>query len=745
MPLPSLAIIPPFLAVLAIFVLGIAVYYNNPKSATNRTMLVFSLVFIFWNISNFLVSQPLPQSSAIWMLRLLVFSAVWLVFYLFQFFYVFPRDRVVFPKWFRLGLFPAALLTSILTLTPLVFARVTLYSAEGKIQTAANGPGIAVFGLMVVGLIAGSIYLLLKHLLGAEGIRRAQLQYILLGTVMTFCLFIVFNFILPAFFGNPEFLSFGAIFALPFIGLTAYAIVKHRFLDIRLVVARAVSYTFLIGVFAVFYAVPFAFLSSLLVRSEMAYRTVAISTLLALIMIFSFQSIRRFLEKASDKILYKEHYDVNEVLYRLALIMASTLRLEELTRKFLINLLREVKITRGAFILVDENRIFRIVDEGFRTALEIDQQEIALMLGWTKTLIFEEIPQGTESDLLRKLGFNLVTPLTAEGKYIGILALGEKQSGELYSSEDVKVVEILAPEAAVAIQNAKAYEEIERFNITLKEEVNKATADLKVANTRLKELDKLKDDFVSITSHELRTPMTAIKSYLWMALKRPDIELSEKMTKYIYRSYISTERLINLVNDMLNVSRIEAGRIEIKPVVFDIQALAGDTASEVTAKAAERKVIVNVASSHVPQVFADQDKVHEVLLNLVGNSLKFTPEGGKIDISFFTDGKVVETSVKDSGVGISPDDLSRLFKKFERLDNSYIAAATSGGTGLGLYISKSLVELMGGKIWARSEGVSKGATFTFSLPVATREVLAQAEKFTKKPVGEAKGLEPVAI
>lgn len=274
----------------------------------------------------------------------------------------------------------------------------------------------------------------------------------------------------------------------------------------------------------------------------------------------------------------------------------------------------------------------------------------------------------------------------------------------------------------------------------------KVTREVYEVNAKLHQLDKLKDDFVSIASHELRTPMTAIRSYAWMALHRSDIPLSPKLQKYLTRTLISTERLINLVNDMLNVSRIESGRIEVNPKPFDIQTLVDDVLVEVGPKAGEKTLHLSALKGVIPQVFADPDKVHQVLLNLVGNAMKFTPVQGSITISFFSDGKTVEVLVKDSGVGISKDDLARLFKKFGRLDNSYTAAATSGGTGLGLFISKSLVELMKGSIWATSEGEGKGATFIFSLPAATPEVLTQAADYTRKvEEGEAKPLEPVAI
>lgn len=264
-------------------------------------------------------------------------------------------------------------------------------------------------------------------------------------------------------------------------------------------------------------------------------------------------------------------------------------------------------------------------------------------------------------------------------------------------------------------------------------------------NSKLHNLDHLKDDFVSVASHELRTPMTAIRSYVWMALHKPDVPLTEKLKKYLYRTLVSTERLINLVNDMLNVSRIEAGKIEIDPKPFDIVVLVKEVMEEVKVKADEKLIKLQVLEQKLPSVFADPDKVHQILLNLVGNALKFTPPDGVISVGFFTDGNMIEISVKDTGAGISKEDLAKLFHKFSRLDNSYVAMGVSGGTGLGLYISKSLVDLMRGRIWASSEGLNKGTTFAFSLPIATKELISEPEKFHIKPQGEIKTLEPVTI
>lgn len=265
-----------------------------------------------------------------------------------------------------------------------------------------------------------------------------------------------------------------------------------------------------------------------------------------------------------------------------------------------------------------------------------------------------------------------------------------------------------------------ALDEANAKYLLLNKNFNEITNKLEEANKKLKEVDHLKDDFVSITSHELRTPMTAIRSYAWMVLNKSDIPLSEKVKKYLIRILLSAERLINLINDMLNISRIEGGKIEINPESLDIIKLVQDIADEAYySKGVEKNIWISVLEQALPQVLADPEKLREVMLNIVGNAVKFTPEGGNITISFFTDGKFVETSVKDTGPGIAKDDIGRLFKKFGRLDNTYTALATSGGTGLGLYISKSLIELMHGAIWATSEGLGKGTTFIISLPVAT--------------------------
>lgn len=294
---------------------------------------------------------------------------------------------------------------------------------------------------------------------------------------------------------------------------------------------------------------------------------------------------------------------------------------------------------------------------------------------------------------------SLIYPFIVRDQVIGamIICLSESETELFRYQQDL--IERLAGVIGIALDNAVLYQE------------------LQLANEALQQLDKLKDEFVSLASHELRTPMTAIKSYLWMALAGKGGALPEKLQFYLDRAYKSTDRLIKLVNDMLNVSRIESGRIvlAIKPVKLDT--LISDTITEILPQAQELGVnVLFTPQSTLPDVAADSDKIKEVIINLVGNSLKFTPRGGSVTVSREQANGMALVKVKDTGNGISKVDMDKLFQKFSMVGTNYLQKQNSQGTGLGLYISKSLIELHGGKISVESEGEGRGTTFSFTLP-----------------------------
>ncbi|KKU92229.1 MAG: hypothetical protein UY21_C0003G0005 [Microgenomates group bacterium GW2011_GWA1_48_10] len=320
---------------------------------------------------------------------------------------------------------------------------------------------------------------------------------------------------------------------------------------------------------------------------------------------------------------------------------------------------------------------------------------------------------------------SMIYPVIVKEKSIGVLIFSMIKEEKDVSEVEKELINGFTDIVGLAVQNSRLYSALED-----------TTVQLSRANDRLHELDTLKSEFVSVASHELRTPMTAIKSYLWMALAGKGGNINDKQKYYLERAYISTDRLIKLVNDLLNVSRIESGKLSMEPAKLSVEQFVDEVISEVKPRADELGIrIINGYNPQepLPPVLGDSDKLKEVVINIIGNSLKFTPKDGSITFSYETSGGFVTTHVKDTGEGIAPEDLPKLFQKFGLVRESYVTnQKASQGTGLGLYISKAIIDLHGGKMWAESEGHGKGATFSFSLPVFNQEALDQAMKNKKE-------------
>jgi PAS domain S-box-containing protein len=234
--------------------------------------------------------------------------------------------------------------------------------------------------------------------------------------------------------------------------------------------------------------------------------------------------------------------------------------------------------------------------------------------------------------------------------------------------------------------------------------------------TKDREVEEIKSDFISIVSHELRTPLTAIKGFLSMTLKHDFGALTEKQYHYLSRVYQSNQRMIDLVEDLMDATYIESGKINLTISPVAMETIIAEVVSELAAKGASGQVMINVRRrQRLPLVLADETRLHQILLNLVDNAIKYSTPGTNVDVDFKVVDDNLVTTVSDHGVGISKNQIDRLFTKFGRIFNPLSVQA--GGTGLGLFIVKNLVESHGGRIWATSQE-GKGSRFHFSLPIA---------------------------
>lgn len=699
-------------AILGNFLLGLLAFFNNPKNDTNRLFSVFALIISVYLGVNFLsVHQPTP-AMFLFLIRVVMSLAILINLFFYLLTQVFPNRKISLSQTRIFVITVLSLLLSLMAMTPLIFNGIDI-----KTNQPIPGPAIPLFLIHTIVFLGLGIFNLIKKERHSVGVEKTQYKLFLFGTGIMFSLIIFFNVILVIFFHISNFVNFLPLYTLVFVGVLSYAIIKHRFLDIRLVIARTISYFLLITLFGLAYSLLFAVISSIFISSSIENRTIGISTIIALIMAFSFQTVRKEIEHATDKFFYKDHYDSSKLLYDLTLVMASTLRFEDLSHQFLLTLMEQMRVTKGAIILTSEDKIFDVAHEGYEESPSYNENRVFFLIEQNKLLIFDELDESKAKSFMRDMDISISVDIATAGQQIGLFTLGSKLSGDIYTPEDVRIIEIIVPELAVAIKNALSYDEISRFNITLKDEVDEATANLREANIKLQDLDKLKDEFVSVASHELRTPMTAIKSYLWMALNKPGQELNKELKNEINIAYESTERLLKLVQDMLTISRIEGKRLLLQKEEFSLNELSQQVYDILKISAQEREIAFNFNIPDKPiSINGDKEKIREVLQNIIGNALKFTPVKGKIDFFMSDEKQYADVCVTNSGSYISPSELPKLFQKFNRLNiEATTKEGASVGTGLGLYITKQIIEMHNGTIDVTSDE-KVGTTFHIKLP-----------------------------
>jgi signal transduction histidine kinase len=272
------------------------------------------------------------------------------------------------------------------------------------------------------------------------------------------------------------------------------------------------------------------------------------------------------------------------------------------------------------------------------------------------------------------------------------------------------------------VRIGKVLDEKQRF-VRLKDFADQ----LERTNQELRKIDSMKSEFVSVASHELRTPLAAIKNAVQLMLTGKTGEINENQEKFLSMAERNINRLTNILNDLLNLSRIESGKIELNFENIRLKEIIELTASFLKPHADGKSIQIDVeVHEQLPVVYGDQEKIEQILTNLIGNAIKFTPEGGKILITAIPlskdqkggYGDRVAVSVKDTGIGIPPEHLDAIFEKFHQVEGSLHRSVS--GTGLGLAITKGLVEAHQGKIWVESE-LEKGSTFTFTLPISEGE------------------------
>ncbi|MCX7997241.1 MAG: ATP-binding protein [Patescibacteria group bacterium] len=702
--------------------MGTIIFLRNRRSWTNRLFLLLALLINTYIIVNYISLNPpggTLEEQLAWT-RLVMFVTSFIGPTVFLLVDTFPREKIPTRSVILASVMSMGLISAALSMTDMIFSGIELRNGS---VVPVPGPAILVFLVAFVGLFLVSFLALILKYRRSEGVEKAQLFYFLIGVIGTFSAMALTTVIPTVVFGYTGLVFLGPNMAVILLTCVAYAIAKHRFLDLKLLIFRTISFFALLATAAVIYVSTMLSIGSYLFGTDLTSSNILFFSLLSLAVGYSLPTVRRFVEHITAPLFFHNPYDERKLLKDITDVTTRTIDLDRLVGGVFRELFLQMRITSSYIALYEGGKdVWR---KGFHFSDgKLDPRELyrqarkANKIDADKVVMFHELSDDSVREYFRKFDIEIILPLTIKREMFGVIALGPKASGEPYSSRDIDVLRIVAPELAVGVKNALAYEEIRNFNETLKKEVKTATAGLRNANRSLKELDARKDEFISIASHELRTPLTAIRNYLWLTLNQSNKPLDAATRTNLEICYHSAERMIMMVNDTLTISRIERNKLELETEKFNLVEFLESLCEEMRLQANEKEVHLTFTSTEPDIVVkGDSAKLREVFQNLLMNSFKFVPAGeGMVKVVLTKEQEYAVIRISDNGPGIPKDSQEKLFTKFGKVNFAYDKSGAKAGTGLGLYICKKIVDLHSGKISVQSSE-NKGATFIVQLPV----------------------------
>ena len=552
----------------------------------------------------------------------------------------------------------------------------------------------------------------------SDNIRRKQVAIYMTGLLVSSIPGFVVDLLLPA-LGDYRYVWVGPVAIILFLFAIMYSIVRYRLMDVKTAVARSVSYMLLLIALAVVYIISAYVISIVIFQRTLTIdsRVNFMNMILAILLAFLYQPIKRFFNKLTDRVFYYGEYDADTFAREISKILTYTADLQLLTRRVGNYIASSLKAEKVVFCIPEKGIYGRT---GRRRLSVVEEDVRRIMDYYYKYCSFPEVilvNQVKDPELKKLLDIHrtkIVVPLLHQNQETGILFLGEHKSLG-YSSRDIEMLESIAGELAVSIRNSLSMEEINELNKSLQRRIDEATKELRFSNRQLQRLDEAKNEFISMASHQLRTPLTSIKGYLDMMLEGDLGKISPTQRAVLREAFSSSERMVRLINDFLNVSRLQTGKFTIDKQSVDIAQILRDEVSLLKVVADQRSVeMVLKVDKKIPLLAVDSEKIRQVMLNMIDNAIYYSNPHKKVVITLKSSGKMIEFSVKDSGIGVPKSEQANLFGKFFRGTNA--KKRRPDGTGVGLFLAKKVILSHDGEMIFESEE-GKGSTFGFRLPV----------------------------
>lgn len=573
--------------------------------------------------------------------------------------------------------------------------------------------GLILFVVFYVGLGIRHLALYMRHSKNRDVHYRTR--FLLSGVVIATALILGAILLLPDVVVSQLSIPLGV---LAMVSLFGYAIIKHRLFDIRLIVVRLLAYLLsLLTVAALYTILAFGLFASLLKVDNITTGQETSFVVIAMLLALTFAPMKRFFDRATRAVFYQDAYQPQQVLDGVSSVIVSRVSVDKLVKESLSIMKNALKADFITTVLLDpkSGSVSRVIQLGRQRQLT---DVFSVVVRRAQPMLITDELQDQDTHLYRTLqhaGVAIAVNLETSKDLIGYVLYGYKVNGRIYSSEDINLTRLTADELAVAIQNALRFEEISHFNETLQRQVREATSELRESNKKLKSLDEAKDEFISMASHQLRTPLTSVKGYLSMVLEGDAGKLNSTQHQLLEQAFASSQRMVYLISDFLNVSRLQTGKftIERTPVILSNIVQQEVNQLKSTAESRDLTIVCNVPSDF-PVLQLDESKLRQAIMNFIDNAIFYSQPGSTIKVDLMKNATDLSLTVQDTGIGVPMSERHHLFTKFYRASNA--RTARPDGTGIGLFMAKKVVVAHGGSIIFNSvEG--KGSTFGFRLPL----------------------------
>jgi len=676
--------------------LGVFVYLKSRASIINKTCMFLNLSVSLWCFGLFGRDISSEKTTALFFVRLCYLGSIFVPAFFFHFvnsLLKLTKNRLILLFYAVAFMFSAFDSTSLLIKDVRPILSFRYYGVPGPIYPF--------YTISQVGIIAYGHYILIKYFRKSEGQTRNQIKYLLFATVSGF--FGAITTFLPVF--NIKVFPFGLYFVSVYVVIISYAIAKHRLMDINIVFKKGTTYALLILLLFV-PSFLLALLFQKIVYGDTHYLLLGFVLLLLSLVTIVFNKIKPHTEKAVEQLLFKDRYDYRETLARFSRAMVTILDLQSLAKSVFETITQTMGVEKASLFLWNEEKeaysLFEAKNINVTTTnpqLPKDDPLPRYLQKMGEIIIREELAKGANIpelkyivNMMSLIGAEVSLPLISKGQLVGMLNLGYKFNKDIYSHEDIELLSTLANQTAIAIENARLYE------------------DLKRSKSYIRRADRLASlgTLTAGLAHEIRNPLVAIKTLTQLLPDR--LEDEEFRDQFLKIAAGEVDRISSLVNELLDFARPSDPKLEFE----DINTILDGMILLVSTETKKRQIdILRSYTSDLPPVQIDREQIKQVFLNVLLNAIQATPENGKITVktrSFIKPGgePYIQVECTDTGCGIPPEHIEEIFNPF--------FTTKSTGSGLGLSISHQIIQDHRGYIDVESQW-GRGSSFFINLPV----------------------------